>query len=115
MNELDLYHVLDNFPVAAYTCDQAGLITYFNRAAADLWGREPKLNDPVDRYCGSFKLFTPDGELVRHDECWMARALQTGLPYNREEISVQKPDGRMLSVLCMPTQCLTSRANFSAP
>lgn len=42
--------MLDALPVAAYTCDADGLITYFNRHAAELWGREPRLNDPVDRY-----------------------------------------------------------------
>jgi PAS domain-containing protein len=37
-------------PAAAYTTDAEGLITYFNRRAVELWGREPKVNDPVDRY-----------------------------------------------------------------
>lgn len=42
--------LLDRLPAAAYTCDTDGLITYFNQRAVELWGREPKLNDPVDRY-----------------------------------------------------------------
>ena len=42
--------IVDRLPVAAYTCDADGLITYFNARAAELWGREPKLNDPQDRY-----------------------------------------------------------------
>jgi PAS domain-containing protein len=37
-------------PAAAYTTDAEGLITYFNRRAVEVWGREPKLNDPIDRY-----------------------------------------------------------------
>lgn len=41
---------LETLPSAAYTCDTDGLITFFNRRAADLWGREPKLHDPIDRY-----------------------------------------------------------------
>jgi hypothetical protein len=44
------HRLLDILPAAAYTCDAEGLITYFNRHALALWGREPKLNDPVDRY-----------------------------------------------------------------
>jgi PAS domain-containing protein len=43
-------HMIENLPAAAYTCDVDGLVTYFNPRAAELWGREPKLNDPVDRY-----------------------------------------------------------------
>jgi hypothetical protein len=57
--------VLERLPIAAYTCDADGLITFFNRLAADLWGREPLLNDPEDRFCGSFRAFSPDGNLCR--------------------------------------------------
>ena len=42
--------VLEVMPAAAYTCDADGLITYFNERAVDVWGREPKVNDPIDRY-----------------------------------------------------------------
>jgi two-component system sensor kinase FixL len=42
--------LLDRLPAAAYICDADGLITYFNSRAAELWGREPKLNDPMDRF-----------------------------------------------------------------
>jgi two-component system sensor kinase FixL len=47
---LKFRHLLDKLPAAAYTCDAEGLITYFNQKALQIWGREPKLNDPVDRY-----------------------------------------------------------------
>ncbi|MFL5243137.1 MAG: PAS domain-containing protein [Gemmataceae bacterium] len=42
--------LLEVMPAAAYTTDAAGCITYFNQRAVDLWGREPKLSDPIDRY-----------------------------------------------------------------
>jgi PAS domain-containing protein len=42
--------MVEKLPAAAYTCDAEGLITYFNPRAAQLWGRAPKLNDPIDRY-----------------------------------------------------------------
>jgi PAS domain-containing protein len=42
--------LLEVIPAAAYTTDAEGLITAFNRRAVELWGREPKLNDPLDRY-----------------------------------------------------------------
>jgi PAS domain-containing protein len=45
-----LRHLLAIVPAAAYVTDAEGLITHFNRRAAELWGREPRLNDPVDRY-----------------------------------------------------------------
>ena len=52
--------LLEGLPAAAYTCDADGLITYFNRSAVQLWGRAPALNDPADRFCGSFRLFSPE-------------------------------------------------------
>ena len=42
--------LLGVMPAAAYTTDAEGLITSFNRRAVEVWGREPKLNDPLDRY-----------------------------------------------------------------
>jgi hypothetical protein len=42
--------LLDVVPAAAYTCDADGLITYYNTRAVEVWGREPALNDPIDRY-----------------------------------------------------------------
>jgi signal transduction histidine kinase len=91
--------LLDKLPAGGYTCDPDGLITHFNEHAVKLWGRAPKLNDPVDRFCGSFKLFATDGAPITHDACWMAKALQTGKEYNGEEIIIERPDGRRLTVL----------------
>jgi PAS domain S-box-containing protein len=98
-SELQFRSLLDKLPAGGYTCDPHGLITHFNEHAVKLWGRAPKLNDPVDRYCGSFKLFAKDGSPITHDACWMARALQTGEEYNGEEIIIERPDGKRLTDL----------------
>ncbi len=97
--EVEFRRLLEHLPAGAYTCDPDGLITYYNRRAVEVWGRSPKLNDPVDRFCGSFKLFATDGSPLRHDQCWMALALRTGRGFNREEIVVERPDGTRLTVL----------------
>jgi hypothetical protein len=76
-----------------------GCITYFNARAAALWGREPKLRDPDDRYCGSFKLFDVEGRPSRIAECWMALALREGRDFDGKEISIERPDGRRLNAL----------------
>ncbi len=91
--------LLDKLPAAAYTCDAEGLITYCNRRAVELWGREPRLNEAVDRFCGSFKLFAADGTPIPHDRCWMALALRDGKEYNGEEIIVERPDGSRWTAL----------------
>jgi PAS domain S-box-containing protein len=97
--EAHFRRLLENLPAGAYTCDPDGLITYFNQHAVQLWGRAPKLNDPVDRFCGSFKLFAADGTPINHDQCWMALALRTDQGYNGHEIIVERPDGQRLIVL----------------
>jgi signal transduction histidine kinase len=97
--ELHFRRLLEKLPAGAYTCDREGLITYFNQQAVELWGREPKLNDPVDRFCGSFKLFSSDGAPIAHDQCWMARALKINRGYNRREIVIERPDGKRITAL----------------
>jgi PAS domain S-box-containing protein len=91
--DVDFRHVLEILPAAAYTCDADGLITYFNQRAVATWGREPRLRDPADRYCGSFHLFAPDGAAIPHDDCLMARCLRERREYRDAEMVIERPDG----------------------
>jgi PAS domain S-box-containing protein len=98
-SELEFRRLLEKLPAGAYTCDPEGLITYYNQHAVRVWGRAPRLNDAVDRFCGSFKLFATDGSPIAHDECWMALALRTAKEYNGQEIVIERPDGHRLTAL----------------
>jgi signal transduction histidine kinase len=89
----ELRRFLDRLPAAAYTCDPEGLITYFNEPALELWGRAPRLNDPSNRFCGSWGLFSIAGARVAVDRCWMALALKERTPYCGREIVIERPDG----------------------
>ena len=62
--------LLDVLPAAIYVTDADGRITYYNQAAADLAGREPRLG--TDEWCVSWRLYSMDGRPMRHDECPMA-------------------------------------------
>src|ERR1700738_1604318 len=55
--------VLEALPAAVYTIDAAGRITFFNQAAADLWGHRPELGK--NKWCGSWRLYWPDGGTMR--------------------------------------------------
>lgn len=100
MNEqVQFLDLLEKLPAGAYTCDMKGLITYFNADAVRLWGREPRLNDPRDRFCGSFRLIGSDGSPIDHSDCWMAKVISEGRAYNGEEILIERPDGQRISVL----------------
>ena len=98
-SDAEFRRLLDALPAGAYTCDPDGLITYFNGHALELWGREPKLNDPIDRFCGSFKLFATDGTAIPHDRCCMALALRTQREFNGYELVIERPDGQRRTVL----------------
>jgi PAS domain S-box-containing protein len=97
--EAEFRRFLERLPAAAYACDAAGLIVYFNAQAAALWGREPKLGDPADRFCGSFRLFAADGSPIRHEACWMALALKEDQEHSGQEIVIERPDGTRITAL----------------
>ena len=75
LNE-ERYRFLFEFsPAAVYSIDASGVIQDFNRCAAELWGRSPALGDTDERFCGSHKMFRPDGSFMPHDECPMAQVV----------------------------------------
>ncbi len=88
-----LQRVLDALPMAAYTCDTDGLITYFNARAVELWGRSPRLGDSEDRFCGSFALYLLNGTPLSHEQCWMAVAIAERRAIHDEEVVIERPDG----------------------
>lgn len=92
--------LFDNVPIAVYTCNSQGYIASFNIAAANLWGRKPKIGE--DMWCGSWKIYDPDGCPVALDSCPMARTLQNGIAIEGEEIIVERPDGSRRNVLPYP-------------
>src|SRR5438445_2927822 len=96
--------LFDLVPVAVYTCDAKGVIQEYNQHAAELWGREPKRNDPSEKFCGSFKIFYPDGRPMPHNNCPMARVLRNEkLKVTDLEILVERSTGAQQNVLVSPT------------
>src|SRR3954464_8457810 len=93
--------LLEALPVAVYTTDTQGHITFFNEAAADLWGHRPELGS--DRWCGSWRIFTLDGLPLPHDQCPMAVTLREGRPVRGVEAIAERPDGTRIRFLPFPT------------
>ncbi|MBR1198318.1 PAS domain S-box protein [Bradyrhizobium sp. AUGA SZCCT0240] len=85
--------LFEQLPFAVYVCDRDGLVLRYNRRAAELWGRSPKLSDPNERFCGSYRMFRPDGSLLPHHECPMADVLRTGISVREQEVHIERPDG----------------------
>ncbi|MFJ3463402.1 PAS domain S-box protein [Achromobacter spanius] len=90
---------LNAIPGAIYVCDGDGMLMSYNREAARLWGRKPAINSPVERFCGSHRLYLPDGTPLPHDRCPMATSIAEGTITENAEVIVEKPDGKRLTVL----------------
>nr|WP_206113508.1 PAS domain S-box protein [Rhizobium laguerreae] len=97
----EIRQILEALPAAVYTTDAQGKITYFNRAAAELAGRDPIIGQ--DEWCVTYRLFTVDGQPLPHHECPMAIALKENRPVRGVEAMAQRPDGSMFPFLPFPT------------
>ncbi|TMB80517.1 MAG: PAS domain S-box protein [Chloroflexi bacterium] len=98
--ERDSRQMLEALDVAVYTTDREGRLTFFNDAAALFWGRKPELGE---LWCGSYKLFHPDGSPMAHDECPMAVALREGRELRGVEAIAERPDGSRVAFTPYPT------------
>jgi PAS domain S-box-containing protein len=87
-------------PAAVYSCDASGVIQEFNSRAAELWGRTPARGDTNERFCGSFKMFRPDGSLLPHDQCPMAQVVTGKIPAAQDaEVLIERLDGSRVTVI----------------
>lgn len=93
--------VLEAMPVAIYTTDADGRVTFFNRAAVDFAGRTPQLGS--DEWCVSWRLYTPDGKPLPHDRCPMALTLKEQRPIRGTEAIAERPDGTRVRFMPYPT------------
>jgi len=93
--------LLGALPVAVYTTDAEGWITYYNEAAAELWGHRPELG--TTQWCGCWKIYWPDGRPLPHDQCPMALTLKEGRPVRGVEAIAERPDGTRVNFLPFPT------------
>jgi PAS domain S-box-containing protein len=92
---------IEALPVAIYMTDADGRLTFYNEAAAELWGCRPELGD--SNFCGAWKLYRPDGMSLPHDECPMALALHQKRPIRGMEALAERPDGTRIPFVSYPT------------
>ncbi len=93
--------LLDALPAAVYTTDATGRITYYNESAVALWGHRPPLGS--SEWCGSWKLFWPDGTPMAHVDCPMAIALKEDRAVRGMEAEAERPDGTRVPFIPYPT------------
>ena len=106
-----LEEFLEALPAAIYTTDAEGHITFYNEAAAELWGVRPELGK--SEFCGSWKLFWPDGTPLPHSQCPMAMALREQRPNRGMEAIAERPDGTRVHFLPYPTPLFDEHGNLT--
>ena len=97
---IDAAAILDALPVALYLTDSEGHLTYYNDAAAELWGWRPPLGQ---LWCGSYRIYDVNGSLLPHEECPMAVALKEGRPVRGARAVAERPDGTRIPFMPFPT------------
>lgn len=92
--------LLQALPAAVYTCDASGYIQLYNKAAVELWGREPVIGE--DMWCGSWKIYAENGTPLSLENCPMAKTLREGKKVEGEEIIIEKPNGERRHIMPYP-------------
>lgn len=92
-------NLVHRLPAGVITVDAEGLITYYNRYAAEIWRRRPGLHDPTERFCGAFRLRRLDGSILPHDQSAISTALRSGRPIHGQEMMIEREDGSQVGVL----------------
>jgi two-component sensor histidine kinase len=85
--------LFEQLPFAMYFCDQDGLVLRYNRRAAELWGRSPKLRDPDERFCGCIECSAPTAVCSRTIDARWPMCCATGVSVRQQEVHIERPDG----------------------
>jgi PAS domain S-box-containing protein len=102
--------VLAALPLAVYTTDAEGRITYYNDAAARLWGREPVVL--MERWCAASKLYGYDGERIPPEKSPIAATLKSGVVVQAEAI-LERPDGTRIEISAHCTPLFDARGKIT--
>jgi PAS domain S-box-containing protein len=94
------HQLLEALPVAIYTTDALGRITFYNQATVAFAGRTPAVGE---EWCVSWKMFQVDGTPLPHEQCPMAVAIREQRPIHGAEAVAERPDGSRVAFAAYPT------------
>ena len=94
--------LLEDDPIAVYTCDKAGCITFYNQSAVKLWGFVPNIQDHL--WHQQWRMYQLTGESMSMAESPMGKALREERVIQGQEITVETPEHvfKRLLVYCRP-------------
>lgn len=93
--------LLKALPLPAYLTDADGYVTYYNDAAAELWGYRPVLGQV--RWTGAWRLYSLGGQKLTNDHSPTAISMESGVPVQGAEAVVERPDGSRVTVRGNPS------------
>jgi PAS domain S-box-containing protein len=85
-------NLIQQLPVAVYTCNEKGHIQYYNKAAAKLWGKEPLPGR--EKWSAASKMYYADGKVLEPENSPMALAMKKKKILETQEIIIEKPSGQ---------------------
>ena len=100
-SEKQYVQLVHDLPAAVYTCDLNGRILLYNKAAIELWGREPEVGEEF--WCGSLKLYDTDNNLIPREESPMMMVIKKGIKLEGREMIIERPDETRRHVMLHPS------------
>ena len=94
----DLLATLETVPAALMIFNTDGSVRLRNKAAADVFGIEPRSPELRKNYWSRFKRIAKDGSPIPPEEWISARALRGESTIN-QELEIHHPDGRVFPIL----------------
>jgi PAS domain S-box-containing protein len=101
--------LLSMLPLGAYVCDNEGYIKKYNEQAVKIWGRNPEIDK--EKWCGSYKSYTPDGNEFSLENGPVAIAIREGKAVTGLEIIFERPDGSKVNIIPHPTPIFDNAGN----
>lgn len=82
---------------AVYLCDEAGIIRMYNRAVADLWGKEPVAGQ---EHCfQAISLMWPDGSAIESDRHPVSEVLKHKCNVENTQLILKRADGSLRHII----------------
>ncbi|WP_118976413.1 PAS domain-containing sensor histidine kinase [Taibaiella koreensis] len=98
-NDIHFGKLVNGLPVPIFTCDKNNILTFYNIAAAELWGYQPRIGE--DTWHGRWQLFHPDGKIMQPKDSPVMKALMEAEPQPAELI-VKDEDGEVRHLQVYP-------------
>ncbi|WP_246020624.1 PAS domain-containing sensor histidine kinase [Flavobacterium humi] len=89
--------LLEGLPIAVFTCNCEGLLTYYNAIAEGLWVHTPVIQK--DPWFGSWKFYKEDGSSMSRNEFTTVKTLNDRMAAASGKVIIERADGVLIPVL----------------